>query len=326
MKICLLFRHRDRFFSIERIFSQLGPFLSRKATVSRWEAPYSSPKKILQNLRLVRQCRADVFHITGDIHYIVLGLPGRRTMLTIHDCIFLYSSTGLKRRLLKWLLLDMPVRRCRLVTTISERTRQDILRYTKCRPDKVVVIPNPVDDRIRYEPAAFRIGEPVILFVGTTPNKNLDRVAEALKGISCTLEIIGKLSPEVTAMLESGGITYKNSFDLTDEAMADKYAGADIVLFPSLFEGFGLPVIEGNKAGRVVITSNLSPMKEVAGDAACLVDPHDVASIREGVLKVIGDEDYRASLISAGLVNAARFDARVIAQQYVDCYKKLMTV
>src|SRR5260370_26173109 len=231
---------------------------------------------------------------------------------------------GIKGRVLKWLLLDLPVRRCRLITTISEATKKDILQHTNCPAEKIVVVPNPIADTIYHNPLNFRSDEPVLLFVGVTPNKNLFRVAEALEGIRCRLEVIGKLSPEQEAALSTRGIHYTQRSGLTDKEMADCYAAADIVLFPSTFEGFGLPIVEGQKAGRPVITSNLQPMTQTAGGGACLVNPYDPASIREGVLRIIGDGGYREQLLRAGMENITRFSAEHIAAMYVDCYKKIV--
>jgi glycosyltransferase involved in cell wall biosynthesis len=323
--VCLLFRQPGRFFSIERIFQQLRPILEHSLRVNTTEAAYSrmSPHGVLANIRSAQKCKADIYHVTGDIHYVVLGLPRRRTLLTIHDCVFLYSATGIKGRVLKWLFLDMPVRRCTLITTISEATRKDILSFTGCQPGKVVVIPNPVADTIYYSPATFRTEEPVILFMGTTDNKNLFRVAQALNGLACRLEIVGKLNAVQERALADQHILYRQHAGLSDEQVAACYAEADMVLFPSTFEGFGLPIVEGQKAGRPVITSDLSPMKEVAGEAACLVDPYDPGSIRTAVLKVMSDAAYREQLIKDGLRNVERFSAETIAAQYLTCYKKL---
>jgi glycosyltransferase involved in cell wall biosynthesis len=324
--VCLLYRKPGRFFSIERVFRQIIPFISRQLSVVEFTAPFAraSPAGILGNLRAARKCRADIYHITGDVHYIVGSLPRRRTLLTIHDCVFLYSASGMKRRILKWLLLDMPVRRCRMITTISEATKKDILRFTGCPPEKVVVIPDPVPDTIHYVPAAFRSQEPVILFVGTTENKNLVRTAEALSGIPCHLYIVGQLLPSQLEALARHGIRYTSCSGLTDEEMAAQYLDADLVLFPSTFEGFGLPIVEGQKAGRPVITSDLSPMKETAGAGACLADPYDVASIRRAVMRVIGDAAYRQQLVQAGFLNITRFSPEAVANEYISCYKRLL--
>ncbi len=323
--VCLLFRQSGRFFSIERIFQQLTPILAQSLSVRKKEMKHSriTIANILANIRNAKKCSADIYHITGDVHYVALGLPPARTLLTIHDCVFLYSATGIKRRVLKWLLLDMPVRRCRLVTTISETTRKDILDFTGCPPDKVVVIPDPVSDTIRYSPAAFRKEEPVILFMGTTDNKNLLRVARALSGVDCCLQVVGQLNPVQQQALADQSIRYTQHSGLSDEQVAAAYANADLVLFPSTFEGFGLPIVEAQKAGRPVITSDLSPMKEVAGGAAHLVDPYDIDSIRKGVLSVIQQPDYRQQLVEKGLANVHRFSTPAIAAQYLDCYKKL---
>ncbi|MBS1917766.1 MAG: glycosyltransferase family 4 protein [Bacteroidetes bacterium] len=326
--ICLLFRKPDRFFSIEKVFQQLEPELSKKISVEQWTAPngYASPKSIIENLKAVKKCNGDVYHVTGDIHYIVLALPRNRTLLTIHDCIFLYRSAGFKRMLLKWLFLKIPVSRCRMITTISEATKQDIIRNTGCPPDKIIVIPDPVDNTIQFSAAEFKKQEPVILFIGSTKHKNLDRVIPALENLPCHLRIIGNLSDYTIDNLKKYNINFSQQSKLSDEAMAQEYYRCDIVLFPSTFEGFGLPIVEGQKAGRPVVTSNISPMKDVAGAAACLVDPFDVHSIREGILKVVNDDNYRQQLIEAGCQNVNRFAPSEVAKQYLACYEKLLSL
>jgi glycosyltransferase involved in cell wall biosynthesis len=305
--VYLLFRKPGRFFSIERVFHQLMPILGKELSVHEWTAPHAnaSPKDLLGNLRSAAKCKADVYHVTGDVHYVVRALPRRRTLLTIHDCVFLHRTKGLKRRILKWLFLDMPVRHCRLVTTISEATKQDILKHTQCSPEKITVIPNPVTDNIYYQPREITWDTPRILFIGATPNKNLERAIDALATVPCQLDIIGKPGPEITERLSRYAITHTIQSGLSDEDIAKMYAEADLILFPSLFEGFGLPIVEGQKAGRPVITSDLSPMKEVAGGAACLIN--------------------REKLVSDGFKNVERFSTAAIARQYEECYRKILT-
>jgi glycosyltransferase involved in cell wall biosynthesis len=325
--LCSIFRKPNPlFFSLERVFASVAAHLDPAYAQERVTLPYysSSFGAIFRNLGFARRLKADVYHVTGDVHYVVLALPRKRTILTIHDCVFLNRPAGLRRTMLKWIWLDWPVRYCTLITTISEASKRDILRYTGCRPEKVVVIPDPLSESIYYKPGVFDENCPDILFLGSTPNKNLARVIPALEGISCRLVIVGQIPAEEQHLLQRCKIQYIQRVNLTDRELADQYTEADLVLFPSTYEGFGLPVAEAQAAGRPVVTSDLSPMKEVAGGAACLVDPYNVASIREGVLSVIRQPDYRQRLVEKGLENVRRFGAVEIAGRYEEIYKTIL--
>src|ERR1039457_1051746 len=138
-------------------------------------------------------------------------------------------------------------------------------------------------------------------------NKNICRVAEALQRIPCRLDIIGRLTERQREVLEFNRIQYTEQWDLSDQQVIEKYRQCDLVVFASIYEGFGMPIVEANATGRPVVTSNIGSMPEVAGTAACLVDPFDCASIREGILRVIEDADYRNNLVAQGYENAKRF-------------------
>jgi glycosyltransferase involved in cell wall biosynthesis len=328
MDLCLIFRKKlSIYFSIEKVFSLLIPEMERIASVEEISVPeYSqSISRILKNLRALRSYRADIFHVTGDIHYAVLALPKSRTILTIHDTVFMESARGLKRRIIKWLYLSLPVASCRYITAISEATKKDIVRYTGCDPDKILVIADPADPAFTYRHKNFNSKNPLILQIGTWPNKNLERVAAALLNIPCRLLIIGKPTEAQVEILQLNNIDYSFKTALSNNELIAEYQAADIVVFASSFEGFGLPILEAQACGTPLLTSDLAPMNEICGEGACLVDPFDIESIRLGILQLIENDVYRNQLISDGLENVKKYAPERIASQYIALYEKMLS-
>ncbi len=329
MRHKILFVERKSFesVSIERAFRQIAANLSDDFEAEFQQLPYGNRFwDTLRNLFFFRKNKADIYHITGHIHYIALLFSPKNTVLSIMDVRFLYIKHGLRRWLLKKLYLDWPLKKLKFVTAISRKTRDEIVKYNGCDTAKVTVLDLPL---VIYPATRSVKGfdqlKPVILQVGTMENKNIPNLAKALSGINCKLRIIGKLTPAQIAILNENEIDFDYAFDLTGEQLVSEYEAADMVAFCSIYEGFGLPIIEAQAMRKPVITSNVSPMNEVAGDAAYLADPNIPQSIREGVLKMIGDQIYREKLVEAGLINIRRFDPALVVKKYEEIYRKMLS-
>jgi glycosyltransferase involved in cell wall biosynthesis len=281
----------------------------------------------IRNLLFLRAYRrrnpSDVWHMTGDSTYVSVVLPGRQTIISIHDCGFFVRNRNLKTRFIKWILLDIPVRYAAYVHAISEKTKTEIIDLTGCKPGKIRVISNPVSPLLRQTARPFRQDTPRLLFIGLTENKNFERACEAICGIPCQLVIIGKPDPRQLNVLRRMKISHEIRHGLSEADMAMEYEHADIVYFPSLYEGFGLPVIEGFRAARAVLTSDISPMREISEGAACLVDPLQTGSIRDGLLRLIRETGYREALVQRGLVVAERYTPEAKAAEFSAFYHEV---
>jgi glycosyltransferase involved in cell wall biosynthesis len=319
---------RERFpglYSIERLFEAIRRALPPGIDVTTVNCPTPAHGRWWLPVGLLRAAlgRDDVNHIVGDIHYVALALPAQRTILTIHDINRLHELSGLRKTIFQWLYFGLPMRRCRFITTISKCTRDHLVNLYPWAAAKIHVIPNCTPARFAPSPKPFCRKRPRLLQLGTRQNKNLERIAEALEGRSCILHVIGALTRQQRQALSRCRVTYINEVDISDEELLAAYREADIVLFASVAEGFGLPIIEAQSVGRPVLTSDRSPMREVAGDGACLVDPCDTDAIRAGIQRLVDDDDYREELVNKGFDNARRFQAEEVAKCYLRLYEQV---
>ena len=313
-------------YSIERLFDDVRKSLPSevqcKVAISRF--PSRGFLGRLYNLIEAVFRQGDVNHITGDVHFLTYLLRKRKTILTIHDLVTVERLNGFRKTLFLFLWYRIPMKRAAVVTVITESTKKELLNYIKYEPQKIKVIHDCISDDFRYVPKDFNVNKPVLLQIGTGKNKNLVRVAEAIREMPCHLRIVGKLDHDQASYLREANIEYSSVYNISDEEILKEYQACDMLVFTSTYEGFGLPILEAQTTGRPVVTSNIMSMPEVAGNGACLVDPYDVASIREGIFKVINEASYRRRLIQNGFENGKRFRSEKIAAQYMELYKQII--
>ncbi len=227
------------------------------------------------------------------------------------------------------------------VLTISASSRSDILRILEIPEDKVVVVPLASDLRQRVgcleltpnAKANWSINGPFILYVGAIhPRKNVGRLIRAFaelktrRDIPHQLVIAGALRWMADGLdIDDSEISRQIVFTgkVSDEELAALYGACAVVVYPSLYEGFGLPVLEAMSFGAPVVTSNVSSIPEVAGDAAVMVDPYDIAAIADGIAAVIEHPERAAQLKAAGIARAAQFSWDRTANEVLAVLKAL---
>ena len=311
--------------SIETVFNALLPYFSEEFKLNRIILPFETRgvNSMRKNLKFLRQYQEEgITHVTGHDHYMVKA-GGSKTILTIHDIGSALTGRRLRDSYVRYNWFRMPVSRAKAITMISDFTANEFLDIFPYAKEKIRVIPNPVDDRIKFSNYDFNQEHPNILQIGTKENKNLERVAMALEGIACTLTILGKLSTAQMSILTKHNIRFENHYHLAYKEVQALYTKADIVLFASLYEGFGMPILEAQASGRPLITSNIGVMPGTAGMGAHLINPYRYEAIREAVQILVSDPAYRKELIEKGRENVARYSARTIASQYMDLYNEI---
>lgn len=319
-------RRANSNYSLEFIFADVRKRLASRCNIQHIEAPCLS-NGLWRRMWIAIHAwwnQGTVTHITGDITFAAILLNKKRTILTILDCGILHRKQGLKRWLLKKIWFEWPIRRARWVTTISHSAANDLKEFCRFDHRKLKVIPVAISERYQFTATEPLSTPPKLLQIGTAPNKNLPRLLTAIEGMDVELCIIGKLSSECTADLKSRGIRYRNLYNISEDEMLEEYRQADIVCFASLYEGFGMPILEAQATGRPVITSNRYSMPEVAGDGALLVDPESPESIREGLMTLIQSSQLREHLRRKGLENIRRFAPEHIAQEYAVLYQQIL--
>ncbi len=237
-------------------------------------------------------------------------------VFTIHDLIHLHvpAESGLAKQMYYRLVVCPAAHRAARVLTVSTYMQQEILEWAGLPVAQVVVVGNGVGPVFCPVGPQHTPGYPYLLYAGNRkPHKNLERLLQgfARSGLGNDVRLIltgapaAVLSRQLTALKLQERVVYAGQ--LTDTALAAYYRGALAVVCPSLYEGFGLPPLEAMACGTPVVTSNLTALPEVVGDAAVLVDPYDVEAIAWGIQRVVEDSTLRQALAHQGLARAQHF-------------------
>src|SRR2546428_13564949 len=308
--------------------------------VAERSANYSIAEQLSIPLALGRE-RVTLFHAP---HYVLPPLVRCRSVVTIHDCIHLMFPQYLPDRVAlayaRW-SISLASRRAARVLTVSESSKRDILRFVDTEPDKIDVIYNAYDERFGAEPREedvvrvrerYQLHDEFVLYAGNVkPHKSLERLIDAFdlvrkRGLDhLKLVMIGDDISKYTALRRAVHQHQLHKYVrllgyLPEETLAVMYRLAGVFVFPSLYEGFGLPPLEAMASGTPVVTSNVSSLPEVAGDAALLVDPYRPEAIADGIERVLCDETLRRDLRARGLARARQFSWEASVRRVHEIY------
>ena len=287
----------------------------------------------------------DLFHAT---EHLLPRLKGARTVLTVHDLIFLlFPEYHLP--LNRWFLnrfMPLFVRRADAIIAVSQCTRDDLIRYYAAPSEKITVVYEGVDARFQTvtDPDAlaqvrvrYGLPERFILYVGTIePRKNLNTLLEAfarlkVRSTTCDLGLVivgrkGWLYEGFFRRLHELGLKGEVIFPgfVPDEDLPAIYSAAALFVFPSLYEGFGLPPLEAMACGTPVIASNASSLPEVVGEAGILIDLHDVGGLIEAMERVLMDEPLLSEMRARGLERARGFTWEKAARETLAIYREVV--
>lgn len=250
-----------------------------------------------------------------------------RFILTLHDLNHIdldANSSALKRFYYSWVLRPA-CRRAARVLTVSEFSRQRIIEWAGVPPGQVVNVSNGVDATFNVNVTPWAPGYPYLLCVSNRKlHKNEQRLIKgfASAGIDQTIKLVltGEPIPQLQNYIRDLGVDERVIFSgrISEHDLPGVYKGALATVFPSLYEGFGLPVIESMACGTPVITSNVTALPEVAGDAALLVDPLDESAIAHAIERIVSDQDLRHGLVIKGIRHANNFSWDSVAQRVSD--------
>lgn len=295
--------------------------LSRFATLSRIGALYLSRSSPLLDLMLAG---SDVFHASNQVRRAPRGV---KLTATIHDltCWLMPQLHTQANVQADRTFAENILRKAHGLIAVSENTRQDAIRMLGIAPEKIETIYSGVaEEYFDARPAAR--SRPYVLSVGTIePRKNLDTLLDAWKLLKTDCELViagpeGWGSEQTLARIKQEA-TYLGYVPEAD--LPGLVAGAAVFVYPSLYEGFGFPVVQAMAAGVPVVTSNTSCLPEIAGDAAVLVDPKSAAEIAGGIKRLLDAPSLRAEFAARGRERARMFRWETCAARTLEFFHRV---
>jgi len=282
----------------------------------------------------LKKLHSDLYHAT----YWTRFWDSDAKVITVHDISFVTFPESYRRHdaFLFSKLGEWSSKRSNLVITVSEFSKSEICRHWRIDPDRVVVTYEGLDSIFRPETRSRTPGD-YILYVGNLhPRKNLVRLLKAFvllrrqEKCDIKLKVVGQTAWAYDDIFET--VRENKMEDLvqftgyvSSEELVRLYQNATVAVYPSLYEGFGFPVLEAMGCGAPVVTSNTTSIPEVAGEACLLVDPKSVEAIAAGMWKVIASESLQQKMRSDGLDRAKKFTWRECAAQTLQAYRKALT-
>jgi glycosyltransferase involved in cell wall biosynthesis len=331
-KICLLIRRRNRSNnSFERLYSNL---------VYQYNQQFDDAELILIETSVLNliwlffnQFKFDVFHFTGGNTWFMVFYFWPRRLLTIHDCYRLrfWHSRVTNRHYSKFLFYKLlyfkiPIKLAEKVSCPSAFTMSELnLIFPNLTREKLVHLPNIVTvDSIGSEGNVLNLSGFKVLLLGSSHNKNVYITLNALSQVIGNISILktGYFNHFERDFCDRNSLNYTELGFVSDEDLLDVFRSIDVVLFTSTYEGFGLPIIEGQILGKMVITSNFPPCSDVLGLESYLVNPFDSESIKSALILVMGlDSSERNRVKEFYLRNAEKYSFKYLSKDYQEFYK-----
>jgi glycosyltransferase involved in cell wall biosynthesis len=350
-----LIRHVPRIDSVNEYFLLCRPqdeaaiaSLSPESRPVLVGAPNYSVSEHVSIPAKLRHLHVDLYHTP---HYVLPFFTPCPSVVTVHDVIHLLFPQYLPSRMAVHyarFMIRRALEKASVVLTVSDSSKRDLLTFFDVNPEKIRVIPNGIPVSITQDLAPvqlervkerFLIKGRTVLFVGNIkPHKNLERLIAAFAKVLAHAEyedlnliVVGdEISkyPSLRRAVERHQVRRNVRFfgfvpELTLVAL---YRLADVFVFPSLYEGFGLPPLEAMANGTPVITSNISSLPEVVGDAALTVDPYNIDEIAQAIRNVLDDAELRSRLVASGHARAGQFSWESSADQVHQAYQQVLGI